>query len=137
MAAQGFRVLASVFGFVALAAAAAPPKAAVVAFRVEKGAPHVRIREGVSAAIETSADAHLVTIHVAGAKASRRIDRLPIDTAGFGTVVERIEVVRESAGLTLRVHLKGASLPPIVALPYSSNGVSGMDVRFGAETSDE
>jgi hypothetical protein len=52
-----------------------------------------------------------VVVHVAGAKASRRIDRLPLDTTAFRGPVARVEVKGAAGGLDVRVHVaKGAAL---------------------------
>lgn len=133
MAAQRLRSFAFLIAFGSSVGAAAPGAPAVVGFRVENGVPHVRVRGGASADIETKGDAKVVVLRIPGAKALRRIDRLPIETGAFGTLVQRIDVQNDAAGLVLRVRLSDAELPPIAAVPYAADGVSGIDVRFGEE----
>jgi len=83
---------------------------AVVAFRDEGGRVSMTVRGGSSATIELASPT-LAVVHVAGAKAPRRIDRLPIDATAFRGPVARVEVKPTAAGLDLRVHVtKGATV---------------------------
>lgn len=102
MAAEWFRACVGVGLLLSSAAVAAPGEPALVSFRAEEGAAEVRVR-GATAARADGASGGVVIVHVSGARATRRVDRLALDTSAFGVAVKRVEVVREGEGLALRL----------------------------------
>ncbi len=83
---------------------------ATVAFRSDEGRAKIEVRGGTSAAILRPSPT-LAVVHVAGAKAPRRIDRLPLDTTAFRGPVVRVDVKGTPGGLDIRLHVaKGAAV---------------------------
>jgi hypothetical protein len=100
---------------------------AAVAFRDEGGRVTITVRGGTSATIARPSPT-LALVHVVGAKAPRRIDRLPLDASAFRGPVARVEVRAVSGGVDLRVHVaKGATIAS-----REAEGAIALDVA-GAE----
>ncbi len=122
-------VLATVaaLSLAAPAARAGEPVPATVAFRGGAARAELLVRGGTSATVELRSPT-LALVQVAGAKAPRRIDRLPIDASAFRGPVGRVEVRAVSGGVDLRVHLaKGATITS-----REAEGAIALDV-VGAE----
>ena len=83
---------------------------------------------------KTGSRQRLAVVHVAGAKALRRIDRLPIDATAFRGPVERLEVKPTASGLDLRVRVTNGAT-------FSSRAAEGAVVievaSAGARTSGD
>jgi hypothetical protein len=89
-------------------AAAGPAEPALVTFRATEGVAEVRVR-GATAVKVDEASGPVIVVHVSGATAARRVDRLALDTSAFGTSLARVEVKPEPGGVALRlVVVRGA-----------------------------
>ena len=123
------------FALAALLAHAAESRAAEgapasVAFHGAEGRAELLVRGGTSATVERPSPT-LAVVRVAGAKAPRRIDRLPLDTTAFRGPVARVEVKGSAGGLDVRVHLaKGATIAT-----RASEGAIAIDVVGAASES--
>jgi hypothetical protein len=94
--------LAAFFLCASTALAAGAP--AAVAFRGAEGRAEVVVRgaKGQTAGVTNVSPTEFV-VHVPGARAARRIDRLPIDASAFDGPVVRVRVQPVAGGLDVRV----------------------------------
>jgi hypothetical protein len=102
MGAEWFRAWLGCGLLVSSVAAAGPAEPASVSFRAAGAGAELRVRAGTAVKVEEGTGP-VVVVHVVGASASRRVDRLPLDTSAFGTALTRVDVKPEPAGLVLRL----------------------------------
>ena len=97
-------------------------------FRVTEGAAELRVRGASAVSVDEGAGTSVV-VHVVGTIPGRRVDRLPLDTSAFGTMLSRVEVVPQARGLALRLSVaRGARVSAVV------EGASGALVRVEGGT---